>query len=128
MPSFVLDAEARFASSAGPAGILVKDLDLDGDPDLAFFDGSSGSVVVLENLQIQGAESPDVCSAILHDAAPAPSFHFSEKRLAVFSSPGIQSIAPIDTNGDEFPEIFASHSKELKGLRVVLNRTGSTGN
>jgi hypothetical protein len=125
MPSFELDSETRFASSSDPAEILVKDLDLDGDPDLIFFDGSSGSVVLLENLLIHGPESPDDCSALLHDAVPNPSFHFSEKHLSVFLGPGIQAIAPVDTNGDGFPDILASHSKELKGLRILMNRTSS---
>lgn len=126
-PSFTLDSKARFPSCAGPAGILIRDLDLDGDPDLAFFDGSSGEVKVLENLRIQGPETPDVCAAILEkgEDVRAASFRFSEKRLAVFSSPGILAISPVDIDGDDFPEICVSHARELKGLRVVLNRTGS---
>ncbi len=123
-PVFAFDGNLRFDLKSGTTGLDAADLDLDGDLDLALFDGSSGNVIVLVNTLVDGPETLERCAEILETGDRAPVFGLRELRLPAFPRSGIEALAAADLDGDGFPDLAASHSRDLKGLRILPNATG----
>jgi hypothetical protein len=110
----------------GGNGLEPGDLDLDGDLDLVAYSGASGDALVLENLVTGGPETAEECAAILEsgDRRAAAAFDMRLLRVPMFSSAGILALVPADLDGDGFPDLLGSHSREVTGLRAVPNETG----
>jgi hypothetical protein len=118
-PFFAIDRENRVELDGGGDGVQVVDLDLDQDLDLLVFDGSSGDVIVVENVLFDGPETPEECDAILETGMRSESFALRESRIPMYSKRGILALLGIDVDSDPLPELVGSHANDPQGLRVL---------
>lgn len=105
-PAFA--AAAAFSTGTRPVGLAISDFNVDGKPDLATSNASSGNASVLLNTTVPGAAEPGFTAAV----------HFTTG-----SSPFV--LAAGDVNGDGKPDIAAAN---LGGNNVsILLNTAAPG-